>query len=103
MPQMTGTRPAATDFAVSMTATFSERSSEVFSPTVPQTMRPGHAVADQAVHHLGGGVDVERVVVAELRRHGGEHALPANTGLHCLISGLLGFEKSTAAECTSRL
>ncbi|MGY4437083.1 hypothetical protein ACVWWO_009560 [Bradyrhizobium sp. F1.13.1] len=40
MPHSTGTRPAATDFAVSMIATFSLRSSEVFSPTEPQTIRP---------------------------------------------------------------
>ncbi|MFK4383071.1 hypothetical protein ABIA40_002479 [Bradyrhizobium sp. USDA 223] len=40
MPHSTGTRPFATDFAASMIATFSLRSSEVFSPTEPQTIRP---------------------------------------------------------------
>src|SRR6185369_774975 len=40
MPHSTGTRPAATDLAVSMMAIFSLRSSEVFSPTEPQTIRP---------------------------------------------------------------
>ena len=40
MPAITGTRPRAALFAASMTATFSWRESEVFSPTVPQTMRP---------------------------------------------------------------
>src|SRR6185369_5985253 len=40
MPHSTGTRPAATDFAVSMMAIFSLRSSEVFSPTDPQTISP---------------------------------------------------------------
>ncbi len=40
IPQSTGTRPFATDFAASMIWIFSERSSEVFSPTEPQTMRP---------------------------------------------------------------
>src|SRR2546427_3985531 len=40
MPHSTGTRPAATDLAVSMMAIFSFRSSEVFSPTDPQTINP---------------------------------------------------------------
>jgi hypothetical protein len=40
MPLMTGTRPRATDFAVSITAIFSCLASEQFSPTVPQTIRP---------------------------------------------------------------
>src|SRR5215213_10026750 len=40
IPHSTGTRPAATDLAVSMMAIFSLRSSDVFSPTDPQTISP---------------------------------------------------------------
>src|SRR4029450_10619297 len=40
MPQSTGTRPRATPFAASITAIFSSLRSDVFSPTVPQTINP---------------------------------------------------------------
>ena len=82
MPHSTGTRPAATDFAVSMIATFSLRSSEVFSPTEPQTIRPETPSRISPSMTLRGRVDVEREIVVELRGDGREDAFPGNAAAH---------------------
>ena len=67
-----------------MIATFSGRVSEVFSPTVPQTMRPETPSPIRRVHHPAGRLDVDAHVVPELRRDGRKDAFPTDSRSHRL-------------------
>ena len=67
-----------------MTATFSWRESEVFSPTVPQTMSPETPSRTSALDHPRGRLEVEAVILPELGRDRREHALPTDSRRHRL-------------------
>ena len=59
-----------------MTATFSARVREQFSPTVPQTMRPETPSRSSPSMTRCGRLDIEAEILAKLGRHRGKDAVP---------------------------
>ncbi len=89
-----------------MTATFSWRESEVFSPTVPQTMRPDTPSRIERVDDARGRLDVEAVILPELGRDRREHALPPDSRRHRLkppVSGRIVAAGDAGAKPSCRL